>query len=118
MIENVRTTVSDPVTSRRGELASFLRVRRGELKPEDVGLRVPPGRRNTPGLRREEVAQISGVGVTWYTWLEQGRSITASAHVIDALARRCHPRAHPIARRVGARTGLPPRQEVRLCGME
>jgi transcriptional regulator with XRE-family HTH domain len=79
--------VSDPVTSRRAELASFLRVRRGELKPEDVGLRVPPGRRNTPGLRREEVAQISGVGVTWYTWLEQGRSITASAHVIDALAR-------------------------------
>ena len=79
--------MSDPVTSRRAELATFLRVRRGELKPEDVGLRVPPGRRNTPGLRREEVAQISGVGVTWYTWLEQGRSITASAHVIDALAR-------------------------------
>ncbi len=87
MSENVRTTVSDAVTSRRAELATFLRIRRAELKPEDVGLRVPPGRRNTPGLRREEVAQVSGVGVTWYTWLEQGRSITASAHVIDALAR-------------------------------
>src|SRR5262249_34963243 len=41
----------------------------------------------TPGLRREEVAQLSGVGVTWYTWLEQGREITASIQVIDALAR-------------------------------
>ena len=87
MTESLRTTVSGAVTSRRAELATFLRIRRAELKPEDVGLRVPPGRRNTPGLRREEVAQISGVGVTWYTWLEQGRSITASAHVIDALAR-------------------------------
>jgi len=65
MIENMRTTVSDPVTSRRAELATFLRIRRGELKPEDVGLRVPPGRRNPPGLRREEGAQLSGVGETW-----------------------------------------------------
>jgi transcriptional regulator with XRE-family HTH domain len=78
--------MTDPVASRRAELATFLRIRRGELKPGDVGLRASPGRRKTPGLRREEVAQISGVGVTWYTWLEQGRSITASAHVIDALA--------------------------------
>ena len=69
MTESVRTTVSGAVTSRRAELATFLRIRRAELKPEDVGLRVPPGRLNTPGLRREEVAQISGVGVTWYTWL-------------------------------------------------
>jgi transcriptional regulator with XRE-family HTH domain len=68
------------------ELAAFLRARRAELQPEDVGISLPPGRRNTPGLRREEVAQISGVGVTWYTWLEQGRQITTSAHVIDALA--------------------------------
>jgi transcriptional regulator with XRE-family HTH domain len=45
------------------------------------------GRRRTPGLRREEVAQLSGVGVTWYTWLEQGREISASGQVIDALAR-------------------------------
>jgi transcriptional regulator with XRE-family HTH domain len=46
-----------------------------------------PGLRRTPGLRREEVAQLSGVGVTWYTWLEQARNITASAQVVDALAR-------------------------------
>jgi len=46
-----------------------------------------PGRRRTPGLRREEVAELSGVGVTWYTWLEQGRNIPASPQVIGALAR-------------------------------
>ncbi len=80
----------DPVVSKHAELAAFLRARRADLKPEDVGLHPAPGRRNTPGLRREEVAQISGVGVTWYTWLEQGRVITASAHVIDALGRALH----------------------------
>lgn len=49
---------------------------------------MPPGlRRRTPGLRREEVAQLSGVGVTWYTWLEQGRPINASSQVLDAVAR-------------------------------
>jgi len=47
-----------------------------------------PGlRRRTPGLRREEVAQLAGVGVTWYTWLEQGRPINASVQVLDAIAR-------------------------------
>ncbi|MEV3991185.1 helix-turn-helix transcriptional regulator [Streptomyces sp. NPDC049837] len=71
---------------RRHELAAFLRSRRARVTPADVGL--PPGlRRRTPGLRREEVAQLSGVGVTWYTWLEQGRPINASAQVLDAVAR-------------------------------
>lgn len=71
---------------RRSELAAFLRSRRARLTPADVGM--PPGlRRRTPGLRREEVAQLSGVGVTWYTWLEQGRPINASAQVLDAVAR-------------------------------
>ncbi|MFF8290708.1 helix-turn-helix transcriptional regulator [Streptomyces sp. NPDC016309] len=71
---------------RRTELAAFLRGRRARVTPADVGL--PPGlRRRTPGLRREEVAQLSGVGVTWYTWLEQGRRINASAQVLDAVAR-------------------------------
>ncbi|MFF3604553.1 helix-turn-helix transcriptional regulator [Streptomyces sp. NPDC002463] len=71
---------------RRPELAAFLRSRRARVSPEDVGM--PPGlRRRTPGLRREEVAQLSGVGVTWYTWLEQGRPINASAQVLDAVAR-------------------------------
>ncbi|MFF2349069.1 helix-turn-helix transcriptional regulator [Kitasatospora sp. NPDC058115] len=71
---------------RRTELAEYLRARRARVSPEDVGL--PPGlRRRTPGLRREEVAQLAGVGVTWYTWLEQGRRINASAQVLAAVAR-------------------------------
>ncbi|MGW7369270.1 helix-turn-helix transcriptional regulator [Streptomyces sp. NPDC054841] len=75
-----------PAQRRRPELAAFLRGRRARVTPEDVGM--PPGlRRRTPGLRREEVAQLSGVGVTWYTWLEQGRPINASAQVLDAVAR-------------------------------
>nr|WP_307873892.1 MULTISPECIES: helix-turn-helix transcriptional regulator [unclassified Frankia] len=71
---------------RRAELASFLRSRRERITPQDVGM--PGGaRRRTPGLRREEVAQLAGVGVTWYTWLEQGRPINASAQVLGAVAR-------------------------------
>jgi transcriptional regulator with XRE-family HTH domain len=71
---------------RRTELSEFLRARRSRIRPTDVGL--PPGlRRRTPGLRREEVAQLAGVGVTWYTWLEQGRPIRASVQVLDAVAR-------------------------------
>jgi transcriptional regulator with XRE-family HTH domain len=81
---------SQPVPpTRRTELAAFLRTQRARLTPADVGLVTgsASGRRRTQGLRREEVAQLSGVGVTWYTWLEQGRDISASAQVIDALAR-------------------------------
>nr|WP_242666434.1 helix-turn-helix transcriptional regulator [Parafrankia irregularis] len=71
---------------RRSDLALFLRSRRERITPDDVGM--PPGpRRRTPGLRREEVAQLAGVGVTWYTWLEQGRPINASPQVLDAVAR-------------------------------
>ena len=71
---------------RRAELADFLRKRRASLKPEDVGL--PNGsRRRTPGLRREEVAHIAGVGTTWYTWLEQGRDVRASLDVLEAICR-------------------------------
>ncbi|TRV81863.1 helix-turn-helix domain-containing protein [Streptomyces sp. 130] len=71
---------------RRSELAAFLRGRRARVTPADVGM-APGLRRRTPGLRREEVAQLSGVGVTWYTWLEQGRPINASPQVLDAVAR-------------------------------
>ncbi|WP_433232359.1 helix-turn-helix transcriptional regulator [Actinomadura formosensis] len=71
---------------RRTELAAFLRSRRERITPEDVGM-APGPRRRTPGLRREEVAQLAGVGVTWYTWLEQGRPINASTQVLDAVAR-------------------------------
>ncbi|MFC7349563.1 helix-turn-helix transcriptional regulator [Streptomyces griseus] len=72
--------------ARRHELAAFLRSRRERITPEQVGL-VRGRRRRTPGLRREEVAQLSAVGVTWYTWLEQARDIQVSAQVLDALAR-------------------------------
>jgi transcriptional regulator with XRE-family HTH domain len=71
---------------RRAELADFLRTRRASLQPGEVGL-PDGGRRRTAGLRREEVAQLAGVGVTWYTWLEQGRDVRASLDVFEALAR-------------------------------
>ena len=71
---------------RRGELSAFLRSRRERISPQQVGLS-PMGRRRTPGLRREEVAQLAGVGVTWYTWLEQGRDIKVSEQVLEAISR-------------------------------
>src|SRR5690349_1781601 len=74
-----------PARRRRTELGEFLKARRAQLQPEDLGL-VPGPRRRAPGLRREEVALQAGVGVTWYTWLEQGRPINASAQVLDAVA--------------------------------
>jgi len=71
---------------RRAELGEFLRARREAVSPEQVKL--PRGRgRRTPGLRREEVALLAGVSVTWYTWLEQGRRINASTDVLRAIGR-------------------------------
>lgn len=69
---------------RRAALGEFLRDRREKLTPARVGLPAA-GRRRTPGLRREEVAQISGVSVAWYTWLEQGREINPSQTALDAI---------------------------------
>lgn len=78
------------------EVGAFLRSRRERLTPVEVGL--PSGfRRRTPGLRREEVAQLAGVGTTWYTWLEQGRDVRASTEVLSALAEAL--RLDPIERR-------------------
>jgi transcriptional regulator with XRE-family HTH domain len=70
---------------RRAELADFLRTRRAALTPEVAGL-PPTARRRTPGLRREEVAELAGISVALYTWLEQGRDISVSARAIDAIA--------------------------------
>lgn len=71
---------------RRAELGEFLRARRDAVTPEQAKL--PRGRsRRTPGLRREEVAMLAGVSVTWYTWLEQGRRINASVDVLRAIGR-------------------------------
>ncbi len=75
-------TISLPA---RLELKTFLRARRAVLSPESVGL-VREGRRLAPGLRREEVAALAKVGITWYTWLEQGRDIKVSREVLDRIA--------------------------------
>ncbi|GAA1576832.1 helix-turn-helix transcriptional regulator [Kribbella hippodromi] len=72
-------------SEQRRELGVFLRSRRERIRPDEVGF-APGGRRRTPGLRREEVALLAGVGVTWYTWLEQGRDINVSAQVLEAVA--------------------------------
>jgi transcriptional regulator with XRE-family HTH domain len=75
--------MADP---RRIEFGDFLRSRREKLAPKAVGL--PVGRRRrTAGLRREEVAQLAGIGVDWYIRLEQGRTVSPSVTTIDALAR-------------------------------
>ena len=84
--EMTQTAASTPSLRRRAELGSFLRARRARLSPADFGMPGGP-RRRTPGLRREEVALLAGMGVSWYTWLEQGREINASTQVLDALAR-------------------------------
>ncbi len=73
------------IDERRQALADFLRTRRARVTPSQVGLPAGP-RRRTPGLRREEVAQIANVGITWYTWLEQGRDIHVSADVLAGIA--------------------------------
>ncbi|MFC5451312.1 helix-turn-helix transcriptional regulator [Paenibacillus aestuarii] len=72
--------------TRLDELAQFLRTRRARISPEQVGLS-GGGRRRTPGLRRGEVAQLSGVSVDWYTWMEQARDIQVSAQVLENIAR-------------------------------
>ncbi|AEW93957.1 MULTISPECIES: helix-turn-helix transcriptional regulator [Streptomycetaceae] len=71
---------------RRQELREFLMNRRARVSPAEAGL-PDGGRRRTPGLRREEVAVLAGVGASWYQWLEQGRDISVSPQVLDAVAR-------------------------------
>src|SRR3954462_11875525 len=72
---------------RRAELSEFLRTRRARLKPEDVGLPDFGRHRRGPGLRREELAQLGGVSVAYYTRLEQGNGRNVSAEVLDSIAR-------------------------------
>lgn len=102
---------------RRAELADFLRRRRASLQPTDLGL-PGGGRRRTPGLRREEVAQLAGVGATWYTWLEQARDVRASVEVLEGIgaALRLTPaeRAHLMLLGRGEEppTALPPAERA------
>src|SRR5215510_2693426 len=72
--------------TRKAELREFLRVRRARLRPEDVGIQ-SVGQRRVPGLRREEIASLAGMSVDYYIRLEQGRDLTPSPSVLDALAR-------------------------------
>ena len=67
-------------------LSAFLRALRERQSPAEFGLAAGP-RRRTPGLRREEVAQLCGLSVTWYTWIEQGRDVSVSATTLARLAR-------------------------------
>ena len=91
----IPSSAVSPVTQEKNSrqlLAAFLRTRRESLDPQRLGL-PNTGRRRTPGLRREEVAMLADVGVTWYTWLEQGREMKPSAAVLSAVSQalQCTP---------------------------
>jgi transcriptional regulator with XRE-family HTH domain len=75
-----------PDETRRRELGEFLRSHRERLTPALFGMEAG-ARRRTPGLRREEIAQLSGVSATWYTWIEQGRDVSVSPAALSRLAR-------------------------------
>ena len=81
-----RGRLTDMSERKPTELAEFLIARRARLTPQDAGPDGRPPRRRVPGLRREELARLAGVSVDYYTRLEQGRSRSASADVLDALA--------------------------------
>src|ERR1700759_5693558 len=96
----------------RSELGDFLRSRREKLSPKSMGL-PSVRRRRTPGLRREEVAELAGIGVDWYIRLEQGRTVSPSVTTIDALARALrlskteHAHLRALARNAGRRAFVP-----------
>ena len=103
-------------------LGDFLRSRRARLTPVDVGL-VSYGARRVPGLRREELAQLAGVSVTYYTRLEQGHSANASASVIDAISRALrltddeHAHLHDLAKPVPAKRRRTTRPDHARAGL-
>jgi transcriptional regulator with XRE-family HTH domain len=102
---------------RRHELSDFLRTRRARISPADNGFPVAR-RRRTPGLRREEVAQLAGMSATWYTWLEQRRPIGVSHGMLDNLARvlQLNPaeriQLFRLARRVPIIASVPERETI------
>ncbi|GHI05373.1 XRE family transcriptional regulator [Streptomyces cellostaticus] len=87
MDEQAEAAAAGRPLDRRAELSEFLRSRRARLKPEDVGLPDFGRHRRVPGLRREELAQLAGVSVAYYTRLEQGNGRNVSAEVLDSIAR-------------------------------
>ncbi len=80
-IHSARNDSSSPANV---ALGAFLRAMRARIKPVSVGIS-SVGQRRVPGLRREEVAQLAGVGIVWYTWLEQGRDVNVSSEVLERL---------------------------------
>ena len=97
------------MTNGSGELGVFLKARRAAVQPGDVGLPVGTGVRRTPGLRREEVAILSGVSVDYYTRLERGKETNPSPAVVDSLARilQLHPDEHEHLRNLVSATARP-----------
>lgn len=81
---------SDPAADRRRLLGAFLRRHRERMTPVEAGIQSGSARRRTPGLRREEIAQLCGISPTWYTWLEQGRDVSVSATALARLAEALH----------------------------
>ena len=80
-----RQTAGAAPALRREHLGAFIRLHRQRLQPQSAGI-ASTARRRTPGLRREELAQLCGVSATWITWLEQGRPVDASAAMLARLA--------------------------------
>ena len=105
-----------PLDDTRKQLGAFLRARRESLDPQRLGL-PRSGRRRTPGLRREEVAMLADVGVTWYTWLEQGREVNPSPAVMTAVAAalQCSPLE---TRHIFVLAGLTPPESPQLAQCE
>ncbi|MEU1090385.1 helix-turn-helix transcriptional regulator [Streptomyces sp. NPDC005576] len=87
MATPARSTTGNAKAHRLAELREFLMSRRARVTPALAGLPEGGARRRTPGLRREEVAVLAGVGVSWYQWLEQGRDISVSPQVLDSVGR-------------------------------
>lgn len=106
------------VAPRANALGDYLRARREQLRPDDVGL-VAGARRRVPGLRREEVATLAGISSAYYLRLEQGRDTCPSAQVVEALAltlrldRKSTEYLHRLARSTGSRPLSPPCRQSR-----
>jgi transcriptional regulator with XRE-family HTH domain len=112
----------------RDELAGFLRARRAAVSPREAGLPVSGGQRRTPGLRRQEVAQLAGMSVDYYIRLEQGRGPNPSAQVLSALARALllkpderdyllRVAGHPVPERIRPSRSITPGVRTLLDGM-
>jgi transcriptional regulator with XRE-family HTH domain len=111
LITPVETVVTRHDDNRK-QLGAFLRSRRESLDPQRLGL-PRSGRRRTPGLRREEVAMLADVGVTWYTWLEQGREVNPSTLVMQAVAQALQCSALE-TRHLFVLAGLPPLESLQV----